>query len=121
MTKYVMICALAFSIIACKKQGNKNVLPADKTATENIEASVLKEGKYTYAASNGALAAVEITNNAEKKELSIKTDNIKYVLDQKETNPKETLYERNGINAKLTSDSLFIKQGETIIELSKVR
>ena len=116
-----MICALVLSVIACKKEGNKNVLPADNVTTENVEPSILKEGKYTYAASNGALAAVEITNNADKKELSIKTDNIKYVLDQKETNPKETVYERNGINAKLTSDSLFIKQGETIIELSKVR
>lgn len=120
--KHIALITFALVLFSCKKEGNKNVISSNQTtASDERGKSILKEGKYTYSANNGALAAVVITDNEKVKELSIKTDNIKYVLDQKRSTPTETFYERNGINARLTSDSLIIIQGDITIDLVKVK
>ena len=114
---------LLLSFTACQKEGNKGILPKD--STENTKAednSLFDETKsYGYIAEDGSRATVEYINEGVNHNIIIKANNVKYVLDKKDGDADSQLYERNGVESKVTKDSLFITQDNTVISLVLVQ
>lgn len=126
------IFAVSF-LVSCKKSsdGNKSVIVEEsvettvnnsngeidssttKKVTKEIDGQKTTEETKTYKASNGSRANVTIINSPKENTMLIKANGTKYQLDKK----SETLYERNGVSAKLKGDSLFINQDNMVIEL----
>ena len=134
MKKMTLSAALFSVIIACNKSadGNKSVLKensevttisnengvtdsasASSSSTEIDGKTTQKEETRTYKASNGNRANVVIFSSPKENTMTIRANGQKYVLDKK----SETKYERNSVNVEIKGDSLFIVQGDNVIEL----
>ena len=114
---------LLLSFSACKEEGNKVVM--DKDGTENVvdnENTLFDEtNSYGYIASDASRANVTYQNEGNTHTITIKANNAKYVLDKKDGDADSQMYERNGVEAKVTSDSLFITQDDMVISLKLIK
>lgn len=115
MKKSVLITAiLGLTLMSCKKENNANT----ENETSNINSLEMDESKsYTYLATNSDRANLSFQNVGNDHTITIKANNMKYVLDKKDADSAAMVYERNGVSAKLTKDSLNITQGDKEIPL----
>lgn len=124
MKNTVIIAAiLVLSFTACKKEGNKAVLEKDVTENVAVDSNTLfdETSTYGYMATDGSRANVEYQNDGNNHTITIKANNTKYVLDKKDGDADSQMYERNGVEAKLTKDSLFITQDDKVIPLKLIK
>ena len=124
MKKLAILSSIVLlTFTACKKEGNKAVLQKD--GTENVmdnENTLFDETtSYGYIATDGSRANVDYQNDGNNHTITIKANNTKYVLDKKDGDADSQIYERNGVEAKLTKDSLFISQDDTVIPLKLIK
>lgn len=116
MKNYIVIGTLfLLSFTGCKKDNPKI---SEKPKSQMNSLKIDESKSYKYIASSGAVADVSYQNDASYNTIEIKTTNTKFVLDKKDADENSQLYERNGIEAKLTKDSLFISQDKNVIELA---
>lgn len=114
MKKY-LVTAVLIGLLSCNKE--KREVKSNETPTVN--ALNLNEGKsYSYIAEDGSRAKLSFQNEDEQPTITIEANNTKYVLDKKDADPDAEIYERNGVQAKLTKDSLIIMQGDLTIPLA---
>ncbi len=71
---------------------------------------------HAYSATDKTRAKATFLSSEKENTITIEANRQKFVLDKK----GENYYERNGVSARVTNDSLFIEQGETVIPLKKV-
>ena len=106
---------IGFSLMACKKESKMT----SENSTPTINSLQMDESKsFTYLATDANRANLTFQNEGNDHTITIKANNMKYVLDKKEDKPNAELYERNGVKAKLTKDSLIITQDNTVISLA---
>lgn len=134
----ITICILFVTIIACKKENNKEISKnTDSTTSElvadngkidkNIDYNVDVSGKktvktdYVYKATDGTLVKVKFSYEHEKGNVTITNNNKTFVLDKKMSDGSETTYEKADMKATVKNDSLIIHQGQNIIELVKTK
>ena len=119
----ILSIVLALSLTACQKEGNKAVLKNDNIENGIDQRQTLFDESKTYAylASDGSRANVNYQNDEDSHTIIINANNKKFVLDEKDGDADSQLYERNGVEAKLTRDSLFITQDETVIPLALIK
>ena len=111
MKKYVLIAAiLNLSIMACKKESTAPQL-------NSVQMDIGQD--YSYMATDNSRANVTFQGKGVNHTMTIKSNKIKYVLDKKKNQANAEIYERNGVTAKLTKDSLIITQDN--MEISLVR
>ncbi|SEF79395.1 hypothetical protein SAMN05421847_0952 [Halpernia humi] len=115
MKKSVFIAAiLGLSLMACKKENKTNA----ENDAPNLNSLKMDENKsYTYLATNSDRANLSFQNDGDNHTITIKANNMKYVLDKKDADSASMVFERNGVSAKLTKDSLNIMQGDKVIPL----
>lgn len=115
MKKSVLIAALlVLSLMSCKKESPAN----SENSTTTINSLQMDESKsYTYLATNSDRANLTFQNDGNDHTITIKANNIKYVLDKKDADSASMVFERNGVVAKLTKDSLNIIQDDNVIPL----
>ena len=118
MKKSVLITAiLGLSLTACKKETKVN---AENNAP-TINSLKMDESKsYTYLATNSDRANLSFQNQGNDHTITIKANNMMYVLDKKDADSAAMIFERNGVTAKLTKDSLHIMQGDKVIPLGRI-
>ena len=105
--KILITAVLGLSLLACKKEST--------TVTDNASVTMnslkMDESKsFTYKATNGDRANLSFQNEGVDHTITIQANNMKYVLDRKDADEYSEVFERNGVQAKLTSDSLIITQ-----------
>lgn len=131
--------AATLAFVSCKKNDTKRTSESYSTTTEIVDdngkidsvtvTSMQREvdGKketsvsYPYKASNGSRAKATFINEGKAKTITIEANNMKYVLDFKKATSTGELYERNGISAESSEDSLLISQGNNVIHLGKIK
>ncbi|WP_417430851.1 hypothetical protein [Halpernia sp.] len=110
----VITAILGLSLMACKKENTANT----KNVTSNINSLKMDESKsFTYLATNSERANLSFQNEGNDHRITIKANNMKYVLDKKDADSASMVFERNGVVAKLTKDSLIITQDDKVIPL----
>lgn len=115
MKNSILIAALvSLSIISCKKNNAENM---DNEFPTKNSLNMDESKSYTYKATDGNRANVTFQNGNVDHTITIKSNNTKFVLDKKDADADAQVYERNGVEAKLTKDSLFITQENTVISL----
>lgn len=130
MKKIIFSAALVGLVaVSCskKEEGNTSAISTEElpTVETNIqtEPSALdlnntqKEVIIGYKAVDGSRATATLTNTDKTNVILIKANNHMFQLDRKELTDTGAKYERNGVNAEIKGDSLFIMQGDTVIEL----
>ncbi|MGX9986609.1 hypothetical protein [Chryseobacterium sp. POL2] len=141
-TKFVIASLLVgFISFSCdkKESGNKSVI---STSTEtimtddngkvdsittsstqsNINGEQATETSIPYKGLDGTRATATFSNDKKGKTIFIQSaNNQKYQLDFKAKTADGEHYERNGVSAYTTPDSLIIKQGDIEIPLVKVK
>ncbi len=129
MKKRILITGFfGLTLFACKKEGNKEVLKQNADA-ENLQTATTTEKPiqfdenetYNYIAEDGSRADVTYQNDNANHTMTIKANNTKYVLDEKDGDEFTEIYERNGVQANLTKDSLMIIQGDKVFPLGLVK
>lgn len=115
--------------ISCDKKegGNKSAISTEElpTVETNIqtEPSALdlnntqKEVVIGYKAVDGSRATATLVNSDKANTVLIKANNHMFQLDRKELTATGAKYDRNGVTAEIKGDSLYITQGDTVIEL----
>ena len=103
---------LSVMTVSCKKSTER---PKDVSSGDSLAAVSPGEEVISYKASDGSRANVTIVSGPKENTMLIKANNQKFQLDRK----SPTVYERNGIEAEMKGDSLFITQDNTIISLVK--
>lgn len=118
-TTIVLIALLGLTFTSCKKEGNKGVLKQDSIKMGEMENPALfdQSKTYTYIAEDGSRANVSYQNEQNDHTLTIKANNTKYVLDKKDADAGSEIYQRNGVEAKVTKDSLKITQDNMVISM----
>ncbi|MGS0748928.1 hypothetical protein [Halpernia sp. GG3] len=85
---------------------------------QTVNSLKMDESKtFTYLATDGNRANLSFQNKGNDRTITIKANNMKYVLDKKDGDQNSEVYERNGVQAKITKDSLMITQGDKVIPL----
>lgn len=92
-----------------------------KNDTRKNSESYAAETSYPYKGIDGSRAKATFSDNGKSKTITIEANNTKYVLDFVKTTPMGDLYERNGISAESSKDSLLISQGNNVIHLGKIQ
>lgn len=101
---------------------NGKIDSATTTSSEqDVNGIVTKNYSFPYKAEDGSRAKATFDDNEKSKTVTIEANNMKYVLDFKKATSTGELYERNGISAETTNDSLLITQGNNVIHLGKVK
>ncbi|MFC6269259.1 hypothetical protein [Frigoriflavimonas asaccharolytica] len=115
MKNSILITAcIVLSLISCKKNNAESV----DNAQQSINSLNMDETQsYTYIASDSERAKVTFQNAGADHTITINSNNTKFVLDKKDGDEDTQIYERNGVQAKLTKDSLFIIQDNQVIPL----
>ena len=115
MKKFVLIASiLCLSLIGCKKEQKAT---ADNPTLQINSLNMDESKTFTYKATNGERANLSFQNTESDHTITIKANNMKYVLDKKDGDQNSEVYERNGVQAKLTTDSLIITQDDKVIPL----
>lgn len=118
MKKSVLISAMiGFSLMGCTKESSTNTEPT-ATQMNSLDMDVAQD--YSYMATDNSRANVTFQNKGVDHTMTIKSNNMKYVLDKKEGKANSEIYERNGVIAELTKDSLFITQDNKVIPLVRM-
>ena len=118
MKKSVLIAAiLGLSLMACKKESTAN---KESTAPQRNSLNMDVSQDYSYMATDNSRANVTFQNEGVDHTITIKSNNMKFVLDKKEDKANAEIYERNGVVAELTKDSLIITQDNLEIPLVRV-
>lgn len=139
-TNLLIVASLAVALVSCKKNEDSKMVKQtysaetevvenngkiDSATTTKMEKEVngkkIKSESYPYKGLDGSRAKATFTDNGEEKTITIEANHTKYVLDFKRSTPKGELYERNGISAEASEDSLIISQGNTVIPLEKIK
>ena len=121
MKKTVIIAAIvSLTLAACKNEVNKTEMQKDASEIMQVDNDPLfdEANSYGYIASDGSRATVDYQNDGNTHTITIKANNMKYVLDKKDGDAQSQIYERNGVEAKLTKDSLFITQNDIVIPMA---
>ncbi|SFI15868.1 hypothetical protein [Halpernia frigidisoli] len=115
MKKTLLVASiLGLSLIACKKENNSTTPAADP----ELNSLKMDESRsYTYLASNSDRVNLSFQNAGGSHTITIKANNMKYVLDKKDGDQDSEVYERNGVQAKIKKDSLIITQDDNVIPL----
>jgi hypothetical protein len=105
---------LGLGLMSCKKENTGS----SENATPKINSLQMDETKsYTFLATNDERANISFQNEGNDYTIIIKANNMMYVLDRKDADTAAIVFERNGVSAKLTKDSLLIMQGDRTIPL----
>ena len=134
-----ILSAVALSFISCKKDTDSKMMKesystettvvdnngkVDSVTTTSMEKDAngikTKSVSFPYKASDGSRAKATFTENGKTKTIVIEANKKQIVLDFKRTAGTSDFYEKNGITAESTKDSLLITQGNNVIHLSKV-
>ena len=112
--KILITAMIALSLMSCKKESKVT----SNDATPKMNSAMMDESKsYTYLATNSDRVNLTFQNVNADHTITIKANNMKYVLDKKDGDQDSEVYERNGVQAKLTKDSLIITQDNKVIPL----
>ena len=121
-------------VISCsKKDSTEEVVQAQNGIARDTVVSVdtvssgvtsqdemnLQDDSYTYKAKDGTLAAVTFLNTDSVHTLTVKMNDIEYVLDQTEAWAKGADYEKDGIKAHSQRDDLDLKMNGQTIKLKR--
>lgn len=110
---FIATVLLSAFTISCKKSVER---PKDAVSEDSLtKAAATSEEVISYRASDGSRANVTLVSGPKENTMLIKANNSKFLLDRK----SPTRYERNGIEAEIKGDSLFITQDNSIISLVK--
>lgn len=117
MKKSILIFSMiALSLTACKKDSTT----VSENSTPKINSLQMDESKsYTFIANDNSRANVTFQGDGKDETITIKANNNKFVLDKKDADATTIVFERNGVEAKITKDSLHILQGNTVIALGR--
>lgn len=117
MKKSILISAMiVLSFTSCTKEKQTTI----QNAEPKMNSLQMDESKsYTFIASDNSRANVTFQGEGKDETMTIKSNNNKFVLDKKDADPTTIVYERNGVVAKMTKDSLHIIQDNTVIALGR--
>ncbi len=115
MKKSILVAAMVtLSLIGCKKDKDK---VSENSAPKINSLNMDETQSYTYIASDGERAKITFQNAGVDHTITINSNNTKFVLDKKDGDKDAQIYERNGVQAKLTKYSLYIIQDDQVIPL----
>ena len=114
MKKSVLITAiLGLSLVDCKKENKVSSEMTPKINSLNMDESK----SYTYLATNSDRVNLTFQNVNNEHTITIRANNMKYVLDKKDSDQDSEIYARNSVQAKITKDSMIITQDDKVIPL----
>lgn len=119
MKKSVFIATvLGLSLMACKKENKTNV----DIESSKLNSLKMDESKsFPFMATDGSRVIISFKDEGNDNTMTIKSENnMSYVLDKKDADSFTMVFERNGVSAKLTKDSLNIIQGDNVIPLVRI-
>ena len=132
MKNLVSISALAVLFVSCSKNDSHNMVSiqkeerdsagiVQKSTMQKIDGKTTYEDTFGYIAYNGKRASVTFRKNEKENTINILSNGKTFNLDYQKDTPTGKLFSRNGIEAETKGDSLFIRSGEIIIELKRVK
>ncbi|WP_370897383.1 hypothetical protein [Chryseobacterium gossypii] len=137
----VIISAAALLLTSCKKaeNGNKNVIRTDSSetvvtdvngkidsatqssSTTNVNGQKTEKTDFVYKAADGTLVKVVFKNDPKESTVAITSNKKTFTLTKVETKGEETIYKKDDMTARVKEDSLYLEQGDNIIELKRTK
>ncbi|RNA60657.1 hypothetical protein D1631_01270 [Chryseobacterium nematophagum] len=139
LKKSTSILCVSLFIIACKNEGNKEVIIKNSSETSvvnnngKIDSSTLSSttievnGKktektnYVYKATDGTLVKVVFKNDQKESTVSITSNKKTFTLEKTDTKKDEIIYKKDDMTARVKGDSLYLEQGDNIIPLKRTK
>ena len=137
----VIISAAALLLTSCKKadNGNKSVIRTDSSetvvtdingkidsatqssSTTNVNGQKTEKTDFVYKAADGTLVKVVFKNDPKESTVAITSNKKTFTLTKVETKGEETIYKKDDMTARVKEDSLYLEQGDNIIELKRTK
>ncbi|CAA7194250.1 hypothetical protein [Chryseobacterium potabilaquae] len=139
LKKSTSILCVSLFIIACKNEGNKEVIIKNSSETSvvnnngKIDSSTLSSttievnGKktektnYVYKATDGTLVKVVFKNDPKESTVAITSNKKTFTLEKTTTKNDEIIYKKDDMTARVKGDSLYLEQGDNIIPLKRTK
>jgi len=137
----IAVSAVALLLTSCKKNesGNKSVIKMDSSttvvtdnngkidsvtqssSTTEVNGQKTEKTDFVYKATDGALVKVVFKNDAKESTVAITSNKKTFTLPKTETKNGETIYEKDDMTARVKGDSLYLEQGNNVIELKRTK
>ncbi|MDR2236033.1 MAG: hypothetical protein LBE92_07915 [Chryseobacterium sp.] len=137
----IAVSAVALSLVSCKKSesGNKSIIKSDSSetvitddngkidsvtqssSTTEINGQKTEKTDFVYKATDGALVKVVFKNDPKENTIAITSNKKTFTLPKAETKDGETVYKKDDMIARVKGDSLYLEQGNNMIELKRTK
>ncbi|RMZ61147.1 hypothetical protein D1632_04070 [Chryseobacterium nematophagum] len=139
LKKSTSILCVSLFIIACKNEGNKEVIIKNSSETSvvnnngKIDSSTLgsttievngkktEKTNYVYKATDGTLVKVVFKNDPKESTVAITSNKKTFTLEKTTTKKDEIIYKKDDMTARVKGDSLYLEQGDNIIPLKRTK
>lgn len=115
MKNITLALLVAVTLGSCNNTQNKDEHTSSTVNKQNTEET------FGYIAYNGKRASVTFKKNEKENTINILSNGKTFNLDYQKDTATGKLYSRNGVDAETKGDSLYIRSGNTTIELAKVK